>query len=59
MSQANGQVLATGLRYKELLGVDAEACSCCKMGLKQKPVWLKFVVKVLDIVSGCFLHYFI
>jgi len=52
MSQANGQVLATGLRYKELLGVDAEACSCCKMGLKQKPVWLKFVVKVLDIVSG-------
>lgn len=52
-------LLGWGWEYKELLVVGAEVCSCCKMGLKQKPIWLKFVVKVLGVVSGCFLHYFI
>lgn len=35
-------LLGWGWEYEELLGVGAKVCSCCKMGLKQKPVGLKF-----------------
>lgn len=28
--------------HRELSGAGAEVCSCCKMGLKQKPVGLQF-----------------
>lgn len=41
--KANGQVLAPGLgvEVQGTLRRGAEVCSCCKMGLKQKPVGLK------------------
>lgn len=52
-------LLGWGWEHNELLGLGAEVCGCCKMSLKQKPVWLKSVVKVLGIVSACFLHHFI